>query len=275
LLISEVNGKSLHFRFSYAMMWALLCLMFFSTAGLSYIIWEMLENTRTAELMEENLLLRSQLQDFSMDVVELERQIELLQMYAIQADSNNTGPWSTEVWKITENGDKSEQLMNRIALTRQKAQLLYPTILQQAEETETENSQFSAIPKEWPLKGYLTSSFGYRFSPFTGKRSFHAGIDVAAPYYTTVFAPSNGTIILAQNKGGYGNTVEIDHGFGVVTRYGHNARLLVKVGERVNKGDAIAQVGSTGRSTGPHLHYEIRIDGVAVDPLKYIVEDGP
>ena len=252
------------------MLWSLLFLMVFSIAGVVFVVWEMIENTRTADLMEENLVLHSQLQDFNMDVVELERQIELLQMYAVQAEAS--GPWSTEIWRFVEEGNKADQLLQRIALVRQKAQLLYPQILQRAEQTASQQSQFSAIPKEWPLKGVFTSPFGYRLSPFSGRRKFHGGIDIAAPYYTNITAPSHGTVVLSENLSGYGNMLEIDHGYGVITRYAHNSRLLVKVGEQVKKGDIIAKVGSTGRSTGPHLHYEIRIDGVAVDPLKYIVE---
>ena len=275
LLISEANGKSLHFRFSYAMLWSLISLLLFTISGIGYVIWEMLENTRTAELMEENLLLNSQLQDLSMDVVELERQIELLQMYAVQAEASNTGPWNPEIWTLGDDDNKADQLLQRIALVRQQAQLLYPTILQRAEQTASKQSQFSAIPKDWPLKGVFTSPFGYRFSPFTGRRKFHGGIDIAAPYFTEIIAPSDGVVILAENKSGYGKTIELDHGFGVITRYAHNSSLLVKVGEQVRKGEVIAKVGSTGRSTGPHLHYEIRIDGVAVDPMKYIVEPEP
>ena len=127
-------------------------------------------------------------------------------------------------------------------------------------------------PSIWPVKGWLSSSFGYRRSPFTNRREFHAGIDVVARTGTPIFAPADGVVVGAKRKVGFGKTLEIQHMQGIVTRFAHNSVNLVKVGQRVRRGDIIARVGSTGRSTGPHLHYEVRINGVAVNPRLYIVE---
>ena len=127
-------------------------------------------------------------------------------------------------------------------------------------------------PSIWPVKGWLSSSFGYRRSPFTNRREFHAGIDVVARVGTPIFAPADGVVISTKRIGGFGKTVRIQHMQGIVTTYAHNSVNMVKVGQRVRRGDIIAKVGSTGRSTGPHLHYEVRINGVAVNPRLYIVE---
>ena len=127
-------------------------------------------------------------------------------------------------------------------------------------------------PSIWPVKGWLSSSFGYRRSPFTNRREFHAGIDVVARVGTPIFAPADGVVISTRRLGGFGKTVRIQHMQGIVTTYAHNSVNMVKVGQRVRRGDIIAKVGSTGRSTGPHLHYEVRINGVAVNPRLYIVE---
>ncbi|MDE0333045.1 MAG: peptidoglycan DD-metalloendopeptidase family protein [Nitrospinae bacterium] len=127
-------------------------------------------------------------------------------------------------------------------------------------------------PSIWPVKGWLSSSFGYRRSPFTNRREFHAGIDVVARVGTPIFAPADGVVISTKRMGGFGKTVRIQHMQGIVTTYAHNSVNLVKVGQRVRRGDIIAKVGSTGRSTGPHLHYEVRINGVAVNPRLYIVK---
>ncbi len=127
-------------------------------------------------------------------------------------------------------------------------------------------------PSIWPVKGWLSSSFGYRRSPFTNRREFHAGIDVVARVGTPIFAPADGVVISTKRIGGFGKTVRIQHMQGIVTTFAHNSVNLVKVGQRVKRGDIIAKVGSTGRSTGPHLHYEVRINGVAVNPRLYIVE---
>lgn len=128
-------------------------------------------------------------------------------------------------------------------------------------------------PTIWPVKGWLSSQFGYRISPFSGRQTFHEGIDIASRHGNDVLATAKGIVVFAGSKPGYGNLVTIDHGYGYMTRYGHSSTLLVKVGDKVEKGDPIAKVGSTGRSTGPHVHYEVLVNGIPVNPLKFIVED--
>ena len=119
-----------------------------------------------------------------------------------------------------------------------------------------------------PLAGRVTSGFGPRSDPFTGEPSTHLGVDVGAPEGTPIRAPAPGVVVRAGPRGGYGNAVEIDHGDGVVTVYGHASEILVSTGEKVEAGREIARVGSTGRSTGPHLHFEVRVAGRAVDPRR-------
>lgn len=127
-------------------------------------------------------------------------------------------------------------------------------------------------PSVLPVKGWISSEFGYRISPFTGRRAFHEGLDIAANYHSPVKATAKGIVIHAGYKAGYGNLVTIDHGFGYVTRYGHNSKILVDVGDRVEKGDEISKVGNTGRSTGPHCHYEVLVNGIPVNPSEFINE---
>lgn len=128
-----------------------------------------------------------------------------------------------------------------------------------------------AVPSAKPLvSATFTSGYGVRTDPFRGTAAMHAGIDLAAPMGTPVYATADGVIDRAEWFGGYGNCVEIDHGKGVATRFGHLSRILVHDGERVHRGELIALVGSTGRSTGPHLHYEVRIDGHAVNPIPFL-----
>ncbi|HET7815764.1 MAG TPA: peptidoglycan DD-metalloendopeptidase family protein [Candidatus Baltobacteraceae bacterium] len=122
----------------------------------------------------------------------------------------------------------------------------------------------------WPVSGTITSPFGYRRSPFGGGMEFHQGLDIAAPMGTTVTAASSGTVLSAGWYGGYGNYIVIDHGGGMATGYGHLSQIFVSAGQKVQKGQAIGAVGSTGMSTGPHLHFEVRVNGKATDPAAYL-----
>lgn len=129
-----------------------------------------------------------------------------------------------------------------------------------------------AVPSARPVNmATITSGFGVRSDPFRRTAAMHAGIDLAAPTGTAVYATADGTVDRAEWSGGYGNCVEIDHGKGLQTRFGHLSRILVHAGQIVHRGDLIALVGSTGRSTGPHLHYEVRMDGHAVNPMPYLM----
>jgi len=127
------------------------------------------------------------------------------------------------------------------------------------------------LPTSKPIKAaYRSSSFGWRVDPFKGTKAFHEGLDFTARMGTPIRAAADGIVTKAGNSNAYGNLVKVNHGAGLETRYAHASKLLVKTGERVVKGQKIALVGSTGRSTGPHLHYEIRLNGHALDPRKYL-----
>ncbi len=126
-------------------------------------------------------------------------------------------------------------------------------------------------PSGQPVKrGWVSSGYGRRTDPFSGRRTMHKGVDFAAPHGTDVISVAAGVVTLAADQRGYGKLVEINHGNGYVTRYGHNSRVTVKVGQRIEKGQVIAKVGSTGRSTGPHVHFEVRRNGMVVNPAEYI-----
>ena len=129
----------------------------------------------------------------------------------------------------------------------------------------------ACTPSIRPTNGWVSSRFGYRKSPFAKKREFHKGMDIACDRGTEIFATADGIITFSGRKGLFGNMVIIDHGHGLVTRYGHISKILKKRGQTVKKGETIATVGNTGRSTGPHLHYEVLLNGVQVNPSKYIL----
>ncbi|KQU62592.1 peptidase M23 [Sphingomonas sp. Leaf339] len=128
-----------------------------------------------------------------------------------------------------------------------------------------------AIPSVHPVaKLQFTSNFGIRSDPFRGTAAMHAGVDIPGPIGTPIYATADGIVSHADRQGGYGNLVEINHGKGIATRYGHLSKILVSDGARVTRGQLIALMGSTGRSTGSHLHYEVRMDGHAVNPVPFL-----
>lgn len=141
--------------------------------------------------------------------------------------------------------------------------------IEAAMNVQQERLQYT--PSIWPVRGWVTSGFGRRRDPFTGIRVMHNGIDIVAPAGTPVVASADGRVKFAGWRPGWGRVVEIDHGWGVCTFYGHCRTTLVKVGSRVKRGDTVATVGSSGRSTGTHLHYGLTVNGNWTDPANYII----
>ena len=137
---------------------------------------------------------------------------------------------------------------------------------------DDQKSLLASTPSLWPAHGWVTSEFGVRLDPYTAEHMMHPGIDIATQTGQAVFAPSDGTVVFLGTEGGYGKVLVIDHGYGVKTRYGHLSEIFVKLGERVKRGARVAAVGNTGRSTGPHLHYEVRVNGIPENPRKFILE---
>lgn len=139
------------------------------------------------------------------------------------------------------------------------------------EAVQSRQSLWASTPSIWPTTGWLTSGYGDRVSPFTGRVSKHNGIDIASRQDTPVIAPAAGVVSYTGFDSGLGKLIKINHGYGIMTYYGHLAKAAVKVGQKVKRGDVIAYVGSTGLSTGPHLHYEIYVNDVPVNPMRYIL----
>lgn len=130
----------------------------------------------------------------------------------------------------------------------------------------------ASTPTIWPVKGWLTAGFGHRRSPFTGLRQMHEGVDISNTVGTPVIAPADGIVSYAGPLGGFGNVISIDHGHRISTFYAHLKQQRASQGQRIKRGDIIASVGTTGRATGPHLHYEIQVNGAPVDPSKYVID---
>ena len=138
-------------------------------------------------------------------------------------------------------------------------------------DLESRRNLLSSTPSIRPAKGWISSGFGHRESPFTGLREFHKGFDIANRKGTPIVATADGIVTFAGKKGFLGKAIKVDHGHGIVTRYGHLQKILKQRGESVKRGEIIALMGNTGRSTGPHLHYEVFLNGIPVNPNKYIL----
>lgn len=136
-----------------------------------------------------------------------------------------------------------------------------------------QSALLASTPSIIPVKGWITSNFGQRIDPFTRKIVKHEGMDISTRAGTPIVAPADGVVTFAGNKPGYGLTLIINHGYGITTRYGHNSKFFVAHGTRVKRGMPIASVGSTGRSTGPHLHYEVLVNNIPVNPRKFIMDN--
>jgi murein DD-endopeptidase MepM/ murein hydrolase activator NlpD len=164
-----------------------------------------------------------------------------------------------------------------IAQTLQGLEQTVGRLTEKSSQLETfyqdQRQLLASTPSIWPVRGYLSAGFGNRIDPFTGLRDFHPGIDISTPIGTKVIAPADGVVVFVGVKNGYGNALVIDHGYGLVTRYGHLDGFNVRPGQRVRRGDVVAFVGNTGRSTAPHLHYEVWLNDQARNPIQYIIDE--
>jgi murein DD-endopeptidase MepM/ murein hydrolase activator NlpD len=166
--------------------------------------------------------------------------------------------------RVEELAEEMSRLFRELEDRESKLNLLEQMIMERRLEAQT-------MPAGTPVRsGYITSKFGYRPDPINGRREFHSGIDFAGARGSDVVAVADGLVIFSGTRSGYGRTLEIRHGNGLVTRYGHNQKLLVKDGDLVKNGQTIATLGSTGRTTGPHVHFEVLKNGKPVDPMKYV-----
>lgn len=173
--------------------------------------------------------------------------------HAFHLDTDGHAKLARTVEEIYEAADEVETRLHHVATVRKQRHAFW-----------------ASLPTEWPVRGWVTSGFGPRRANRVGGTRDHQGVDIAAPVGTPVLASGDGVVTFAGVKGGYGRTLIVDHGFGMTTLYAHNSELLVKEGDRVQRGTPVAKIGMTGRTTGAHLHYEVAVDGAQVDPLRYL-----
>lgn len=254
------------------------------------------------DLLEENLALRTRVQELDQRMQEVDRILMRMRVYDAQlrglAPEGDHGPLGDlpeeyppdgadthddtfpgaddEVAGVVDHvdlrpaGDWADDVLARTDNFLAVFEAAEPDLNALVENLEDVRALEEALPSQWPAGGDMTSDFGYRTSPFGLATQFHRGVDISNDRGTPIVASAPGTVLRASFNGGYGRMVEIDHGYGVTTRYAHLNRILVHKGDQVSRGDQVGTMGRTGRVTGTHLHFEVRIDGHAVDPMDYL-----
>ena len=279
ILIPEGNSKVRRVRIRSTVIKLALCCCFIVTGLFAFLAYSYLNFTVDRDELQRLRVATSQqrqtLQRLVVDLNEVHLQMNSLaetEARVRQLANLEVAPQCIPVaiGGISETGsaetvDKIQQQINKlqveIELRRQSQEGVRNLLNDQV-------SLSRSTPQGWPTKGWLTSYFGMRKSPFTGKRVMHAGLDIAANVGTPVIATADGIVARVKYSPAYGKMVVIDHGYGYRTIFAHNSKIMVKAGQRIKRGDTVAKVGNTGRSTGPHLHYELRLNGVPIDPRK-------
>lgn len=254
--------------------------LFATAAGLTWhylqIVSRAQENT---SLREENLELKARLASIKERVAHIND--TLARVKHLNANLQNISQLSDPDRKLASAPDMEADPRESIDPARLDQDLDKLTLEASAQEEalqaltgyfEDRQALLASAPSIWPVRGWISSDFGYRIDPFTAQGRGHHGLDIAIAQGTPIVAPADGTVVYSATSAGYGKVIVLDHGNGIKTRYGHLHKAEVRVGERVKRGQLIAQVGNTGRSTGPHLHYEVRINGVPENPRKFILE---
>uniref|UniRef100_A0A7C4GF76 M23 family metallopeptidase n=1 Tax=candidate division WOR-3 bacterium TaxID=2052148 RepID=A0A7C4GF76_UNCW3 len=246
--------------------------LFFSGFATRLVLRRFSPSGRLTQLVAENSLLRRQLEAYSAAMDTFRQFLAFTEQMdnKLRAAVNlNLIPSDVRLLGIggsapTSDAPEVTELLRRVDFNERSLTEIGNTVsLQQA--------RLRSLPSIWPVQGWVTSGFGYRSDPFSGAREMHNGLDIVAPAGTPIVAPADGRVVFAGWKMGYGRAVEIDHGWGIVTFYGHCQDILTRTGALVKRGQAIALVGSSGRSTGTHLHYGVKVNGNWVNPGNYIL----
>ncbi|MBM4277397.1 MAG: peptidase M23 [Deltaproteobacteria bacterium] len=242
-----------------------------------------------ARLREQTEAQRSQIHFFSSKIEELEKQVSRLKDFDkkiriianLERGQDPTpfmgmgGPSPSDLREKLK-GDKDEkglvqQLKADVERLQSEATSRETSLSELERVLQTKREILVHTPSVWPVQGWVTSDFGFRTNPFTGLTQMHEGIDISNRTGTIVVAPANGFVSDMGSDYAHGKFLIISHGFGMTTRYSHLNKALVKTGQKVKRGDKIAEVGMSGKTTGPHLHYEVRLNGIPVNPMRYVL----
>jgi murein DD-endopeptidase MepM/ murein hydrolase activator NlpD len=240
-------------------------------------------------LRQEAQTQRSQIQFFSARIEDLEKQLSKLKDFdrKIRIIANLErgaeaapfmgmgGPSPSDIREKLK-GEKDEngliqQMRTDVERLQSEAMSREESLSEIEKLLQNKKEMLAHTPSIWPVMGWVTSGFGFRTNPFTGLSQMHEGMDISNRVGTQVIAPGSGMISDTGNDLSHGKFVVISHGFGMTTRYIHLNKVLVRAGQKVNRGDKVAELGTSGKTTGPHLHYEVRVNGIPVNPMRYIL----
>ena len=265
---------------------ALILLIILFVYNISIFASHRVDQQRLIQLNSENKIVRQEIDRFKTKFAELTVIIDSLESYDKRLRSYaSLEPINDDIRKMgvggtTQYDDKElshEMKDTLVSLSQTMDNLLARSRLQRKSFKEIishlDKKRYlrDHTPSVIPVQGWFISGFGYRIDPFTGSVKMHEGLDIAAPPGTPIIAPADGMVLFVGERGGFGLTLEIDHGHGYSTLYAHCQRIKVEEGDVVRRGEIVAFVGNTGKSTGPHLHYEVRVAGVPRNPFDYVI----
>lgn len=295
LIFGQKASKTRHLKI-YQKTFKIGCYIFaFSLLFITFFLCDYIQVKKKAfeldRLRQETQTQKSQIQFFSTRIEDLEKQLSKLKDFdkKIRIIANlekgheatplmGTGGTSPEKGLVVSKGAKDEnkmvyQMRTDVERLRSEAMFQEESLTELEKLLQNKQEMLVHTPSIWPVQGWVTSGLGFRTNPFTGLIQFHEGLDIANQTGTSVVSPAHGIVsdIGSGSDWAYGKAVVISHGFGITTRYAHLNKVFVRVGQRVKRGEKIAEIGTSGRTTGPHLHYEVRINGIPANPMRYIL----
>ena len=293
LIFGQKTSKTRHLRIRKKTFKIVFYLFAFALLSATFFFCDYIQIKKKAfelsRLREETETQKSQIQFFSGRIEDLEKQLSKLKDFDkkiriianLEKGQETTslmgvgGPSPSDIREKLKSGRDEKGLIQQMrtdierlqseAMSREESLSELEKLLQNKKE------MLNHTPSIWPTMGWVTSAFGFRTNPFTGLTQMHEGIDISNRVGTHVVAPADGIISDSGNDWVHGKVLVISHGFGMATRYSHLNKVIVRVGQKVKRGDKVAEVGMSGRTTGPHLHYEIKLNGIPVNPMRYIL----
>jgi len=293
LIFGQKTSKTRHLRIhkkTFKIVFYLLTFAFLSTTFFFCDYIQLKKKAfELARLHQETETQKSQIQFFSARIEDLEKQLSNLKDFDkririianLEKGQETTslmgvgGPSPSDIREKLKSGKDEKGLIQQMRTDVERLQSEAISREESLSELEkllhTKKEMLTHTPSVWPVMGWVTSGFGFRTNPFTGLTQMHEGLDISNRVGTPVVATAEGIISDTGNDVVHGRILVISHGFGMTTRYSHLSKVMVQVGQKVKRGDKVAEVGTTGRTTGPHLHYEVRLNGIPVNPMRYVL----